>query len=143
MISFTSCFSSSVVSECLGGEDIDNGTVAVEMWFVVRLFSSFVLLDSEDCHLFLSTIVSELLLWSSNELFTAFRLWLLAGLFSTVAQNFLNFLCRYLESFEEVGVNVICDCETIEVAVDCWSFRFFDEVSFVPFEASLAAFDIK
>lgn len=48
-------------------------------------------------------------------------LWLV--LLSTVAQNFLNFLCRYFESFVVLVIKVDVDEMIVGVAgAACWSF---------------------
>lgn len=80
--------------------------------------------------LFLFSTISLLLFSSPSRTLAAFNvavgaslLWLLL---STVAQNFLNFLCRYLESLVvlfEVDVDVTGNEMIVEAAgVTCWSF---------------------
>lgn len=136
MMSFTSCFSSSVVSECFGGDGTDR-----ILWWFLRLKSSLTAL-LVGVQLFLFTTIS-LLLFSSPpwtllvlaDTIVGSLLWLLVWLLSTVAQNFLNFLCRYFESFVvlvKVDVDVTGDEVIVEAAVvACWSFVGFGSSTFV------------
>lgn len=140
IMSFTNCFSSSVVSECFGGDGTDR------KWLFLRLKSSLTLLvDSLEAllivavQLFLFPTISLLLF--SNPSLTRVALdddavpllWLLL---STVAQNFLNFLCRYFESFV-VLVKVVDDVVTGDAllteatGVTSWSFADFKLSTFV------------
>ena len=122
IISFTSCFSSSVVCKCFGGRD--DGTD--KKWLFLRLDSSLTDSAVDVCCqlLFLFSTISLLLLRSPSRVleFVAV-IWLFVWLLSTVAQNFLNFLCRYLESWD-VDVDVTVDCVIIVAAagVTSWSF---------------------
>lgn len=139
IISLTSCFSSSVVSKCFGGDGTDR------KWLFLRLKSSLTLLVSslefvwlDGVQLFLFSTIS-LLLFSNPSLtrvaFGAVAVSLLWLLLSTVAQNFLNFLCRYFESFVvlvKVDVDVTVDeLLTGAAGVTSWSFVDFRMSTFV------------
>lgn len=135
MMSFTSCFSSSVVSKCFGGDGTDRKRLFLRLdSSLTVLVSSLVLLAGGQ--LFLFSTISLLLLRSPlTALVTwvagvASRLWLLL---STVAQNFLNFLCRYFESFVVlVKVDVDEMIAGVAGAAACsWSFADFSTSTFV------------
>lgn len=99
----------------------------------------------DEVQLFLSSTISLLLLFSrpatlvdvAGLLISLLWLWLL----STVAQNFLNFLCRYFESFEVedvVTVEVVArgKLEEFDDVTDNgndWSFVAFKKFTFSPF----------
>lgn len=136
MMSFTSCFSSSVVSKCFGGDGTDRKRLFLRLdsSLTVLAESSLVLLAGGQLFLF-STIsllllrspLAALVTWVAG---VASRLWLLL---STVAQNFLNFLCRYFESFV-VLVRVDVDemmAEVADTAPWSWSFADFSASTFV------------
>lgn len=132
-MSFTSCFSSSVVSKCFGGDGTDRKRL------FLRLDSSLTLVLLAGGQLFLFSTISLLLLRSPLAALVTWvagvpsRLWLLL---STVAQNFLNFLCRYFESFV-VLVRVDADemiAEVTAAAACSWSFADFSaSTTFVRF----------